>query len=196
MRSIAFFDFDGTITTRDSMLELIKFHHGKRNFFIGLSVLSPWMIAMKLKLISNQRAKEKLLTWFFKDYNLYTFSKICTAFTRERLPKFINPISAEKLAEHKKNGDEVVVVSASAANWVEPWCRQNNIACLATQLEVADDKLTGKLAGLNCNYNEKARRILEKYDLKDYSSVYSYGDTKGDKAMLQLATHAFFRTFS
>ncbi len=104
--------------------------------------------------------------------------------------------AAEKIAEHKKNGDEVVVVSASATNWIEPWCKQNDIACLATQLEVVDDKLTGKLAGLNCNYDEKAKRILEKYDLNKYSSVYGYGDTKGDKAMLQLATHAFFRTFN
>lgn len=195
MPSIAFFDFDGTITTRDSMLELIKFHHGKKNFYTGLSVLSPWMIAMKFKLISNQKAKEKLLTWFFKDYSIFSFSKICSAFIQEKLPQIINTLAAEKIAEHKKNGDEVVVVSASATNWVEPWCRQNDIVCLATKLEVVDDKLTGKLAGLNCNYNEKAKRILEKYDLHKYSSVYGYGDTKGDKAMLQLATHAFFRTF-
>ncbi len=196
MPSIAFFDFDGTITTRDSMLELIKFHHGKRNFLIGLSVLSPWMMAMKLKLISKQKAKEKLLTWFFKDYNVHAFSKICTAFTREKLPQLMNPAAAKKIVEHKRNGDEVVVVTASATNWIEPWCQQNNIALLSTPLEATDDKLTGKLAGLNCNDNEKAKRILKKYDLNDYSSVYAYGDTKGDKAMLQLATHAFFRTFN
>ncbi len=196
MPSIAFFDFDGTITTRDSMFELIKFHHGKRDFYIGLSVLSPWMMAMKLKLISNQKAKEKLLTWFFKNCNIQTFSNICTLFTQQKLPQILNPSAIEKIAEHKKNGDEVVVVSASATDWVEPWCQRNGVACLATQLEVVDDKLTGKLAGLNCNYNEKANRILQKYDLNKYATVYGYGDTKGDKAMLRLATHAFFRTFS
>ncbi|MEO6637914.1 MAG: HAD-IB family hydrolase [Ginsengibacter sp.] len=196
MPGIAFFDFDGTITTRDSMLELIKFHHGKRNFYVGLSVLSPWMMAMKFKIISNQKAKERLLTWFFKDYDIQTFSKICTAFAERRLPQIINRVAMEKISEHKKNGDEVVVVSASASNWIGSWCTQYDIAFLATELEVADGKLTGKLAGLNCNYNEKANRILQQYDLNNYSPVYGYGDTQGDKAMLQLATHAFFRTFS
>lgn len=196
MPSIAFFDFDGTITTRDSMLELIKFHHGKMRFYSGLAMLSPWMIGMKLKLISNQKAKEKLLGWFFKNYNADTFSKVCAAFIQERLPNIIKPSAIEKINEHKKNGDEVAVVSASATNWIEGWCKQMEVACIATQLEVGDNKITGKLAGINCNYNEKANRILRQYNLENYSFIYCYGDTKGDKAMLQLATHAFFRTFN
>ncbi|MEO8110607.1 MAG: HAD family hydrolase [Ginsengibacter sp.] len=196
MPSIAFFDFDGTITTRDSMLELIKFHHGKLRFYGGLVMLSPWMLGMKIKLISNQKTKEKLLTWFFRDYNIDTFIQICDLFTQERLPQIINSSAVEKIYEHKKNGNEVVVVSASATNWIEGWCKQNELECIATRLEVVDEKITGKLAGINCNYNEKANRILRQYDLNNYSSIYCYGDTEGDKAMLQLATHAFFRTFN
>ncbi len=196
MSAIAFFDFDGTITTRDSMIELIKFHHGKLNLYAGLTVLSPWMIAMKLKLISNQKAKEKLLTWFFKDYSTDDFSKICKSFIQKKLSTIINPEAIQKINEHKKNGNEVVVVSASATNWIEGWCKENNLKCIATQLEDVDDKITGKLAGINCNYNEKANRILKEYNLNNYSAIYCYGDTKGDKAMLQLATHAFYRTFS
>ncbi len=196
MPSIAFFDFDGTITTRDSMLELIKFHHGKTRLYTGVAVLSPWIVAMKLKLISNQKAKEKLLAWFFKDYNILTFSKICTAFIQKKLPQIINPAAVEKIAEHKKNGDEVVVVSASATDWIDRWCKENEVGCIATQLEVVNGKITGKLAGINCNYNEKASRILHEYDLNNYADIYCYGDTKGDKAMLQLATHSFFRTFN
>ena len=196
MPSIAFFDFDGTITTHDTMLELIKFHHGKMRLYSGLAILSPWMLAMKLKLISNQKAKEELLSWFFKNYDADEFSKICTAFILERLPKIIKSSALKKINEHKRNGDEVVIVSASATNWIEGWCKQNDVECIATQLEIVDNKITGKLAGINCNYNEKANRILRQYNLENYPFVYCYGDTKGDKAMLQLATHAFFRSFN
>ena len=122
MPGIAFFDFDGTITTKDTMIELIKFHHGKYRLYIGLTMLSPWLIAMKLKLISHQKAKEKLLSWFFKGFAETEFSKICELFFQKKIPLIINKRALQKINEHKANGDEIVVVSASATNWIKGWC--------------------------------------------------------------------------
>jgi phosphatidylglycerophosphatase C len=64
--SIAFFDFDGTITTKDTLAELLKFQKGKFKYYVGLVFLSPALILYKLGLISNHRAKEILLEFFFK----------------------------------------------------------------------------------------------------------------------------------
>lgn len=195
MPGIAFFDFDGTITTRDTMIELIKFRHGKYRVYTGLAILCPWLIAMKLKMISHQKAKEKMLSWFFRGVTETEFSKICDSFTQKKLPLLINKKTIQKIHEHKANGDEIVVVSASAANWIKSWCNQHGLKCIATQLEIIDGKVTGKLAGINCNYNEKASRIIKEYDLNNYSPVYCYGDSSGDKAMLNLATKAFYKSF-
>ena len=195
MPGIAFFDFDGTITTRDTMIELIKFHHGKYRVYTGLAILSPWLIAMKLKMISHQKAKEKMLSWFFRGVTETEFSKICDLFIQKKIPLLINKKAMQKIHEHKANGDEIVVVSASAANWIKSWCNQHGLKCIATQLEIIDGKVTGKLAGINCNYNEKASRIIKEYDLNNYAPVYCYGDSDGDKAMLQLATNAFYKSF-
>ncbi|MDQ6843189.1 MAG: haloacid dehalogenase-like hydrolase [Bacteroidota bacterium] len=196
MPEIAFFDFDGTITTKDTMLELIKFHQGRLRFYAGLALLSPWLSAMKLKLVSHQCAKEKMLSLFFKGFSEVEFSKICNSFIQNKLPSLINSEAIKRINEHKKNGDEIVVVSASASNWLKAWCDQNHLKCIATQLEIVNGKITGKLAGINCNYNEKANRIIKEYDLKNYSAVYCYGDTDGDKAMLKLATRAFYKKFT
>ncbi len=195
MPGIAFFDFDGTITTKDTMIELIKFHHGKYRLLTGLAMLSPWLIAMKLKIISHQKAKEKMLSWFFKGFSESKFSKICQLFVQKKLPLLINKRALQKINDHNANGDEIVVVSASATNWIKGWCDDQGLKCIATQLEIADGKLTGKLAGINCNYNEKASRIIKEYDLINYLPVYCYGDSDGDKAMLHLATKAFYKSF-
>lgn len=195
MPGIAFFDFDGTITTKDTMIELIKFHHGKYRLYIGLVMLFPSLIAMRLKIISHQKAKEKMLSWFFKGFSKTEFSKICYSFVQKKLPTLINNRALQKINVHKANGDEIAVVSASATNWIKGWCDDRGLKCIATQLEITDGKITGKLAGINCNYNEKASRILKAYDLKNYAAVYCYGDSDGDKAMLKLATKAFYKSF-
>ena len=64
-RKIAFFDFDGTITTKDSLLEIIKFQKGIPAFYTGLFFQLPWLIAFKIKIIPNDAAKQKMLTYFF-----------------------------------------------------------------------------------------------------------------------------------
>ena len=195
MPGIAFFDFDGTITTKDTMIELIKFHHGKFRLYIGLGILSPWLIAMKLKIISHQKVKEKMLTWFFNGFPETEFSKMCDLFLQKKLPGLIKKSALQKINKHQSNGDEVVVVSASATNWIKGWCDSQGLKCIATQLEIINGKLTGKLAGINCNYDEKASRIIKEYDLANYAPVYCYGDSMGDKAMLGLATKAFYKSF-
>ena len=194
-KTIAFFDFDGTITTKDTMLELIKFSSGEPAYYLGMIRLSPYLIALKLKLISATLAKEKMLTHFVGGINLAVFNEQCKKFSEAMLPILIRPMAMDKIKEHLNNNHEVVIVSASAENWVSQWCLQNNIKYLATRLEVIDDKITGKLSGLNCNGEEKVNRIKNKYSLADYSSIYCYGDTTGDKPMLQLATFAYYKPF-
>ena len=80
MSRIAFFDFDGTITTHDTMLELAKFYKGKKAFYKGMLVLLPALVAMKLKMLSNAEVKQKLLTLFFKGIPEPEFQKICVSY--------------------------------------------------------------------------------------------------------------------
>jgi HAD superfamily hydrolase (TIGR01490 family) len=194
-RGIAFFDFDGTITTQDTMIELIKFSKGSSAYYKGLSLLSPVMVAMKLNLVSTTYAKERLLSFFFKNLPISDFENLCHSFTQERLPEIIRPLAIEKINEHRSAGDEVMIVSASASHWVAPWSNQLQIPLLSTVLEIKNGMITGKLASPNCNGPEKVRRIKESVDISRYEKIWCYGDTKGDKPMLQLATFAFYKPF-
>ena len=195
-RSIAFFDFDGTITSKDTMLELIKFHFGNFKFIKGMIYVLPWIAGMKTKLVSHQTAKEKLLSYFFKGMSEEKFIHICNDFSKKILPGLIRESAIQKIDEYQKNKIPVVVVTASAEHWVNEWCRASNVACIASQMEVINGLLTGKLIGNNCNYEEKVVRIKNNYSLENYDEIHCYGDSPGDAKMLQQATHAFYKSLN
>ena len=55
--NLALFDFDGTITKNDSLIKFIRFAVGDLKFVFGLFILSPVLLAYKIKLIPNFKAK-------------------------------------------------------------------------------------------------------------------------------------------
>jgi phosphatidylglycerophosphatase C len=58
---------------------------------------------------------------------------------------------------------------------------------------VKDGRVTGRFLTKNCSGKEKVRRIAERYDLESFDHIYAYGDTPGDKAMLDLADEKHYR---
>lgn len=201
---IAFFDFDGTITTKDTLLEFIKFSRGGLLFYLGFLLTSPWVLAYKLKLISNQQAKEKVLQFFFRNWPLSRFQEYCDRFCQTVVPTLIRPKALQEIEQLQQAGFMVVIVSASPENWIRGWAAQVQATLIATRLETreqdapSDEKrirLTGKILGANCHGTEKVNRIQQEYSLGDYREIYAYGDTSGDRPMLQLGTASFFKPF-
>jgi phosphatidylglycerophosphatase C len=192
---LALFDFDGTITTHDTLFELIKFQKGKLMFYLGMCCLSPLLILHKLSLLSAQSTKEAVLSFFFKGQSQSTFQKSCDQFILKALPLLFKKEALDKIGQHKEKNDRVIVVSASAYNWIEGWCQTMNIELIATRLEFNNGILTGKLNSLNCNGVEKVNRIREYVNLTDFISISAYGNSKGDKPMIELADKKFYNRF-
>jgi phosphatidylglycerophosphatase C len=194
-KAIAFFDFDGTITTKDTLLEYIRFRKGGLRFMLGFLLNSPFILAFKIGLISNQSAKEKVLRYFFRNEDERVFTEKCKSFARKKLPSLIRPGALEEIKKLKAMNIPVVVVSASPECWIQPWADEQQVHLIASRLQIENGKITGSLVGKNCHGKEKVRRILEKHIVKDYEEIYAYGDSNGDKPMLQLATHSFYKPF-
>ncbi len=194
-QTIAFFDFDGTVTYRDSLLEFIKYTKGVRAFYTGFIVNTPLLFAYKLKMISNQCAKERMLRYFFGRMPLEKFNNYCISFSKEIMPSLIRPKALEEIQKLKEKGAVVVIVSASPENWLKYWCENLFLQLIGTKLKVTNNLITGDLDGSNCYGKEKVIRIKENYDLNTFSSVYCYGDTPGDKPMLALGTISFYKPF-
>ena len=95
----------------------------------------------------------------------------------------------------RKEGFELVIVSASAENWIRGFAKRLSLELIATILEVKNGLITGKLEGKNCSGEQKVIRIQERWDLTGYEEIYVYGDTPADKPMMALATRSFYKPF-
>ncbi len=193
--NIAFFDFDGTITKKDTLLEFIKYSVGSKNYFLGIFANLPMLLRFKLKLLANDEAKQRLLTYFFGNWSEEKFKTTAYNYSKNEIDKIVKKSAIEKIDWHKKNGDKVVVVSASLESWLKPWCEKNNLDLICTKMRFDEGKVSGRFLGKNCHGQEKADKIKESFDLKKYDKIYAYGDSSGDKQMLALSTHPHFRVF-
>lgn len=195
MPGIAFFDFDGTITTRDTLLDFHRFAFGSIPAIWGMIRCSRHIFSHKLGFTGSKKAKESILSYFWKGKPREALSSLGQKYSA-RISEIVRPKALEAINFHQNLGDTLVIVTASVYEWVAPWALSNGFdAVIASQTEDNDTILTGKIRGENCNGREKVRRINEIYNLSEFVSIYAYGDSRGDADMLQIAdkNSRFFR---
>jgi len=188
--NLALFDFDGTLTSKDSLGEFLKYSVPREEYLIKMFKFMPYFILYKLQLVPNDISKQRLFSLFYKDMDELTFKEIALNYSLKELDKIILADRLKLLQKHQLDGDRVIIVSASMKCWLQPWCEKNKIELLSTELEFINSKFTGKFLTKNCYGEEKANRIKNLLNLDEYDTIYSYGDSAGDNAMLGLADKA------
>ena len=181
------FDFDGTLTTRDTLLAFIRYACGTPRFLLGFLLHAPLLVLMKLRLYSNGKAKQRLFSWFFRGMPLETFDALCQSFASTHR-HLLRPETVCLLQQALSEGAEVLVVSASIDNWVQPFFP--TVTVLGTQIEVIDGRLTGHFLTPNCYGQEKVRRILALHPERSAYRLTAYGDSRGDRELLAFADEA------
>lgn len=195
-RVIAVFDFDGTITTRDTLPVFIRFAVTFSHLLRGSLYMAPFVLLFKLKIIPNYTAKERLFKTFFKGLSIEKFNELSEKFI-VNIEKIVNPVALEKIRWHQQMGHEVIIISASVENWIRPWANKYGIeTVLATGLQLDHQIITGNFLTKNCHGPEKVIRLLAAYADRDSYTLYAYGDSNGDRELLAAADHPFYRKFS
>jgi phosphatidylglycerophosphatase C len=192
---LALFDFDGTLTRKDTFITFTKFCVGTTKFYIGMAVLTPVLILYKLKLIKNWRAKEIVFGYFFKGMPSSEFESLGRKYALIEVPKLIRPSALSILKIHQQKGDRILLVTASAEAWIKAWADQFQIEILATAWEVKNGVITGKIEGKNCFGPEKRVRIMNHVSLEEFIEISAYGDSNGDTEMLEMANNPNYRVF-
>lgn len=186
-RRIAVFDFDGTLTTRDTLLEFIRFAFGRRRFLVGFLLHTPWIILMKIGLYPNWKAKQRVFSWFFRGMNYDEFANLGSKFA-DRIDEFANRDTISLLQKHIESSDDIYVISASIEEWVRPYCQRLGVkAVLGTKAEVINGTLSGRFASRNCYGKEKVNRLLEAEPDRSSYYLYVYGNSHSDKYLLDFA---------
>ncbi len=192
---LALFDFDGTIANEDTFIEFIKYTFGFKRSIWEFIKLSPFIILYLLRIISIGKLKEIIITHFFKGYLEEDFKRLALDFALQKMPQFIKQSAIKRLEWHKKRDDYIIVVSASIDYWLEAWCKLYDIELIASKLEIKNKRITGKFIGKDCNGEEKVRRIKQSLKLASFKYIYAYGNSNGDKPMLELADEKYYNYF-
>lgn len=190
------FDFDGTITTKDTFIAFIRFVKGDLRTFLGLLLYAPILIMMKLKLYPNWKAKQQLFTYFFKGMNIKEFKLKCNEFARHN-KTLIRPLALIEIQKALKEGEKVIIITASIDMWVRPFFSEldKDIRIVGTKIEEKEGKVTGHFITRNCYGAEKVNRLKEIMPNRNSYELISYGDSRGDKELLEYADKGYFKPF-
>ena len=196
---IAAFDFDGTLTKRDTFIPFLVQGLGWPRFLLALCQCSPWLAGFALRLIPNHVAKQKLMLTTLKNKTIAEMDDWTSRWLAQSFPGQLQDWTITRLAEHQQTGLCCVMVSASPDVYLKRVAQHLGFdALLCTEMAVIDGRLTGEMKTPNCHGEQKVLRLhawmLERFGADSGAQVmYAYGDTSGDKPMLRLATHAFYR---
>lgn len=114
------FDFDGTLTTCDTLPAIIRYIAGTRACIAGFLRYAPQLILMKLHLYPNYRAKQLVFSHFFRGMPIGIFNSFCEAFAKDN-KNILRPEMTEVMNTAVEGGCRVAIVSASIENWVTPF---------------------------------------------------------------------------
>lgn len=190
------FDFDGTISTRDTFALFIRYYAGTPKWLWNITTLLPSFIRYGLGLIHRDEVKKHVCAKFFSGQPKAKLTAKSEQFAYEIIPPLIRPQATECLREKLLAGQRVMIVSASLEDYLIPWANALGIdEVYATQLDVKNGTLTGELLGSNCWGDGKTARIAAEMGQTKYEIAEAYGDSQGDKPMLVAAKASFWRPF-
>lgn len=193
MPDIAFFDFDGTITSDDTFSPFIFLAIPPKRLKRGKLTLAPLIIGYKLGLVSGRKLRTAIVSLGFKGCPADQIQQLGRQFSQDFIPNVIRPQAMQQIQWHLNRGDRVVVVSASMDVYLKPWCDLHNLDLICSEIEVKDRLMTGRYLNLDCSGKRKKQRILDRYSLADFNEIYTYGDTTEDRDMLSLGTHQYYQ---
>jgi HAD superfamily hydrolase (TIGR01490 family) len=193
--TVAAFDFDGTLTHRDSLIPFLHYAAGSMKFAVKIARLSPLLAGYGLGMIRNDRAKERLLSCFFSSRALTDIEAIGNRFAAQRLPAMVTDEAFARFLWHKSQGHVCVLVSASLIHYLGPWAKTVGFDhVIASSLETdSTNRVSGRLLDGNCYGPEKARR-LQAWLNGTNATIFAYGDSRGDREMLAMADYPHYRS--
>lgn len=191
---IAAFDFDGTLTKRDSVVPFLRRFLWRPQAMVGILRQTP---AGLVALTRRDRDALRLAATaaLLRGIPAAVVEQQAAAFSGEIVSSRLRPDTIERLKWHRSLGHRVVVVSASYDSYLLHVAEHLGVeAVLSTRLEVGpDDLCTGQLDGANCRGPEKVRRLHEWLRAQGLCradvTVWAYGDSNGDRELLADADH-------
>lgn len=197
LKTVAAFDFDGTITTKDSLPSFLVFTSGYLKTYFILFCYIPFFIACLLKLISRQSVKERIIKTFYKDMPITELRELGKSFANGPLVKLLKKEALDKLLWHQSLGHQSILISANLDVYLEVFAKNYGFQeCVSSKVDFNQmGQVTGRLKGKNCWGIEKVNRLKEVLGIEKNYILYAYGNAEGDRELLKYADFPFYRKF-
>ena len=186
---LAIFDLDNTLINGDS-----DFLWGE--FLVELGVVNAKTYNKKNKYFYNKYARGELdiaefLTFSLKPLSKFSITKLNywhTQFMAQKIMPILSQNAQNTVNSHKKNGDTVLVITATNEFVAKPIINHYGIAnFLATEIEKTTYGYTGNFTGIPCFKDGKVARLKQWLAKNPISLVDScfYSDSHNDIALLK-----------
>ena len=193
-RPIVAFDFDGTLTIRDSYTSFLRWRAGRAGYAAGLVRMAPQLIGYPFN-PDRGRLKAAATRIFLGGVRREAVEADAERFAEQVWDRFMRPDALSRWEAWGREGAERVIVTASPTLTVGPFAeRLGADRLIGTVLTEVDGRLTGDFATPNCRAGEKVVRLRQAFG-PDIRLAAAYGDTSGDTEMLEIADHRGWREF-
>jgi len=189
------FDFDGTLTVRDSFMAFLRWRVSKAAWYAGMIRLIPAALGYVIYR-SRGRIKAAAVRVFLKGLPRAELEREAKAFAEYIAPTFFRPDALVVWRRWRARKAKLVIVTASPDILVAPFARGLGADVLiGTELAFDDqDRVAGGFSGANCRGPEKVRRLKAMFG-DEMVLRAAYGDTAGDKEMLSIAEESGYQIF-
>jgi phosphatidylglycerophosphatase C len=192
---IVAFDFDGTLTTRDSFTAFLKWRAGPVRHAVGMARLAPAALAYVFHR-DRGRIKAAAVREFLRGVPRRRLEADAQAFAEQVSRRILRPDAVAAWKRWRGQYVRLVIVTASPDIVVAPFARGLGAdELLGTRLAFDDqDRVTGAFETPNCRGAEKVVRLRAAFGPGVVIKA-AYGDTSGDREMLAAAEMPGYRIF-
>jgi len=191
-RDLALFDFDGTLTLRETFPDFMRYAVARWRLVVGGALLAPVVFGYRRGWVAGNPTRASIVQMGLRGVDAACLRAQGEAFARDVLPGVLRPAAMARLAWHRERGDRIVVVSGGLDVYLAPWCAAQGVELLCSVLAERNGRISG-YAGPQCVGEEKVRRVRALCDPAAYAAVHAYGDTHEDHALLAIAQHRTYR---
>ncbi|MCB0972082.1 MAG: HAD-IB family hydrolase [Acidimicrobiales bacterium] len=192
-RRIAAFDFDGTLTRRDTLVPFLATACGRGALGRALRRVGPLAVRARTGRLDSDlhhrdATKAALLHELMAGREAAWLERQGSGYAAG-LGARLRPEMVEQVAWHREAGHELVLVSASLGTYLRPFAERHGFDhVIAVELEIGDHgRLTGAMAGPNVRGPEKASRLREWLSGDPVQTMWAYGNSSGDRELLAMA---------
>jgi len=195
MKRLFLFDFDGTITKKDSLFEFLRFVTPNWKFLLGLTIfLIPFGFA-KIRALDRGKIKERFISFYLKGKARHFLENKAEEFLQILISSQRFRGGALDAIKNANSIGETYIVTASLDIWMEPIAKYLKTGLICTRTKFENDYYSGYFEGKNCNYGEKLKRVQMELDMQSYSRIVYYGDSEGDLAMKEIVDEFHMKKF-